>query len=327
MRPPHQRGGFDAVGEPRRVDHLGHLNEAAIEPPDSIGNRAFQLDLARGHRAGSELVLQANDPVVIGRAVIEPSRHQKQADTTRAVDRALRPRQQHHHFRVCVGAEPFFARQPPVMAFLHSGRGECADVGAAFLFGHELAALGQLAHIGLREAIQISRLQRLAAEIRKQLGAAIGDIDRAPQTELGLIEQKRKGVLGNNRVFLRPAQNALAKRHRMYAELAKRGTLEFAIGRMIFDPLDIAAKAVALMQHRHVPVGEPGTFVETTARERAQPVEMRLDMAEQRVGKMDAKQIRQRRIGAIKIQARGVGGKQARPVGGICSAIMHEWLH
>ena len=90
MGAPHQRGGFDAVGEPRRIDHFGHLHEAAVEPADRVGDRAFQLDLARRHRAGAELVLQAHDPVVIGRTVVEGSRHQEQADAAGAAFRALR---------------------------------------------------------------------------------------------------------------------------------------------------------------------------------------------------------------------------------------------
>ena len=69
----------------------------------------------------------------------------------------------------------------------------------------------------------------------------------------------------------------------MNAELAEGGALEFAIGRVIFDPLHIAAEAVALMQHRHMPVGQPRAFVEMTAREAAQTIEMRLDMAKQSV--------------------------------------------
>jgi hypothetical protein len=76
-----------------------------------------------------------------------------------------------------------------------------------------------------------------------------------------------------------------------------------------------------------MPVGEPRALVEVTAGERAQPVEMGLDMAEQRIGQMDAKQIRQRRVGAVEIHARGVGGQQSRPVGGIANAIMLARLH
>src|SRR6202000_2719177 len=40
MRAAHQRGGFDAIGKPRRVYHFGHLHEAAIELADRIGNGA-----------------------------------------------------------------------------------------------------------------------------------------------------------------------------------------------------------------------------------------------------------------------------------------------
>jgi alkylation response protein AidB-like acyl-CoA dehydrogenase len=42
---------------------------------------------------------------VIGRAVIEPPRHEKETDAARAADCALRPRQQHHHLCIRVGAE------------------------------------------------------------------------------------------------------------------------------------------------------------------------------------------------------------------------------
>ena len=121
-------------------------------------------------------------------------------------------------------------------------------------------------------------------------------------------------MLGHHRIGLRPAQNALANRHRVNAEFAERGALEFAIGRMILDPLDVAAEAVALVQHRHVAVGKPRAFVEMAAGERAQPVEMRLDMAKQRIGQMDAQQIGQRRIGAVEIHAGGVGRQQSRLV-------------
>jgi len=76
-----------------------------------------------------------------------------------------------------------------------------------------------------------------------------------------------------------------------------------------------------------MPIGEPGAFVEMAARERAEPVEMRLDVAEQRIGKMNAKQIRKRGIGTVEIHTRGVGGKQSLPAGGICNAIMLPWLH
>ena len=84
---------------------------------------------------------------------------------------------------------------------------------------------------------------------------------------------------------------------------------------MILDPLRVTAEAVALMQHRQVTVSEPCTFVEMTAGERSQPVEMRFDMAKQRVGKMNVQQIGQRRIGAVEIHPRRIRRQQPRLVG------------
>ena len=315
IRAAHQRGGFDAVGEPGRIDHFGHLHEAAVEPTDRIGDHAFQLDLTRGHRPGAKLVLQANDPVVVGRAVVEEARHQEQPDAAGAAVGALRPRQQHHHLGVRVGAEPFFPRQAPVVALPHRRGGERADVGAAFLLRHELTALRQPDHVGLRQPVEIFCLERFAAEFRQQLGAAVGDIDRATKAELGLVEQERKGVLRHHWIGLRPAHDALAQRHRVNAEFAECGALEFAIGWMIFDPLRVAPETVALMQHRHVAVGEPRALVEMASGERAEPVEMRLDMAKQRVRQMNPQEIGQRRIGAVEIHPRGIRREQSRPVG------------
>ena len=90
--------------------------------------------------------------------------------------------------------------------------------------------------------------------------------------------------------------------------------LQLAIGRVIFDPLHVAAELVALVQHRRMAVGEPRAFVEMAAGERAEAVEMRLDVAEQRLRQMQPQQIRQRRIGAVEIHARGIGREQARLV-------------
>ena len=214
-----------------------------------------------------------------------------------------------------------------MVAFLHGRRRQRADVGAALLLGHELAALRQLAHVGLGQAVEIFRLQRLAAEIVQQFGAAVGDVDRAAHAEFGLVEQEREGVLGHDGIFVRPAHDALADRQRVNAELAERGFLQFAIGRVIFDALRVAAELVALVQHRRMAVGEPRAFVEIAAGQFAEPVEMRLDMAEQRIGQMQPQQIGQRRIGAVEIHARRIGREQSRLVGRICRAIMHAWLH
>ena len=98
----------------------------------------------------------------------------------------------------------------------------------------------------------------------------------------------------------------------MNAELTESGVLELAIGRVIFDRLHVAAELVARVQDRRMPVGEPRAVVEGTTGQFAEAIEMRLDMAEQRVGQVDAQEVGENRIGAVEIHARGVGRKQVR---------------
>jgi hypothetical protein len=109
--------------------------------------------------------------------------------------------------------------------------------------------------------------------------------------------------------------------------LTERRLFQFTIGRMIFDCLGVAAKTVALMQHRSVAIGEPRAFVEMTAGEGAQPIEMRFDMAKHRIRQMQPQQIRQRRVGPIEIHAGGVGRQQSGLIGNIGGAVVLEWLH
>src|SRR5438270_783397 len=82
-------------------------------------------------------------------------------------------------------------------------------IGAAFLLGHELAALGQPVHVGHSQAVEIFVPQLLAAETRQQFGAAVRDVDRTAEPELGLVEQEGEGVLGRDGIFVGPAQDAL----------------------------------------------------------------------------------------------------------------------
>src|SRR5258708_31249430 len=63
-----------------------------------------------------------------------------------------------------------------------------------------------------------------------------------------------------------------------------------------------------------------------TAGKRAQPLEMRLDMAKQRIRQMDAKQIRQRRIGAVEIHARGIRREQPGLIRRNRRVVMLAWL-
>ena len=79
-----------------------------------------------------------------------------------------------------------------------------------------------------------------------------------------------------------PSEHAGAMAHRMQSEFAERDPLHLAIGRMILDPILVAAEAIARMKHRRMLVGDVGKFVEAAAREFAEAIEMRLEMRAQR---------------------------------------------
>jgi hypothetical protein len=81
------------------------------------------------------------------------------------------------------------------------------------------------------------------------------------------------------------------------------------------------------MQHWRMAVGKPRALVERPAGEFSEEIEIRLDMAKQRIGQMQPQQIRQRGIGPIKIHARGVGREQSWLVDPGPTPVIREWLH
>ena len=113
----------------------------------------------------------------------------------------------------------------------------------------------------------------------------------------------------------------------MNAELAERSLFQFAIGGMIFDPLRIAPEAVALVQHRDVAVGKPGAFIEVTTGETAEPVEMRFDMPKQFFGQVNAQQVGQRWIGAVKVHAGGIRRDQSGLLGRLGGVLLSRGVH
>ncbi len=108
----------------------------------------------------------------------------------------------------------------------------------------------------------------------------IGDVDRATEAELRLVEQQREGVLRNRRQRGGPAENRPVT-HRVDAELAIRDRLEPPIRGVVLDPLPVAAEAVAVVQHRRVLVGERRALIEFAGGEFTEPVEMRFEMCAQ----------------------------------------------
>ncbi len=67
--------------------------------------------------------------------------------------------------------------------------------------------------------------------------------------------------------------------HGVKLEIAEGDILHFPVGRMVVDPVLVAAKTVAGMEHRGMLVGDPCEFIEPAARKRAEPLEMRFQPA------------------------------------------------
>jgi hypothetical protein len=64
------------------------------------------------------------------------------------------------------------------------------------------------------------------------------------------------------------------------AEFAKANALHFAIGRVIFDPVLVAAKAIAMVQDRRALVGLHRQFIEPPAGKFTESLEMRREVLE-----------------------------------------------
>jgi hypothetical protein len=75
--------------------------------------------------------------------------------------------------------------------------------------------------------------------------------------------------------------------HRVKLEIAERDSLHFAVGRMVLDPVFVAAKTVACIQDRRVFVGDPGQLIQAAAREYAKAIEMRFQPSE--IGRLQIK--------------------------------------
>ena len=106
---------------------------------------------------------------------------------------------------------------------------------------------------------------------------SVGHADRTHQSELGLHEQILQRVFGDSGQRAIHIQRAGAVAHGVKLEIAERDCFHFAVGRMVVDPVLIAAKTVAGIQDRRVLVGGPRQLIQPAPRQRAQAVEMRLE--------------------------------------------------
>src|SRR6266700_552592 len=97
----------------RAVDHLCHLDEAALKAADLVGKRSMERYLTCCKRAGTKFVLQPVDGVGIARAIIQYFGDEKQAEAARASGSAFRPGQREYQAGGDIGAEPLISPQRP----------------------------------------------------------------------------------------------------------------------------------------------------------------------------------------------------------------------
>ena len=116
--------------------------------------------------------------------------------------------------------------------------------------------------------------------------AGVGHVDGAAEAELRLIEQIREGMLGDDRIGLRPAEYAAAMAQRVNGEFAIRGCLQLPVRRVVLDPLLVTAGAVTVMQNRRVAVREMRGLVEFIGHLVTESRQMRPEMRQQLGGKV-----------------------------------------
>ena len=88
-------------------------------------------------------------------------------------------------------------------------------------------------------------------------------------------------------------------RHRGEAVLAEGEPLHLGVGRMLFDVLRVLARASARMQHGRVAVGQSREFVEPSAGQGAEPVEMGCQMCGEIARQIECRQTGEIRVGTV----------------------------
>src|SRR3982074_786718 len=113
-------------------------------------------------------------------------------------------------------------------------------------------------------------------------------------------------MFGDSRERAIHAAGAGAMAHGMELEITKRDFLHFAVGRMVVDPVLVAAKTIPRMQHRRMLVGDPRQFIQPAARQLAETLEMRLEPAKIIPRPIQREQIAQAAIHGIEILTRAI---------------------
>jgi hypothetical protein len=94
------------------------------------------------------------------------------------------------------------------------------------------------------------------------------------------------------------------------AELGEADALHFPVGRMVFDPVGVAAEAVAMVQDRGALIRLQGKLVEASASELAETLEIRREMPQRRLVQVEPQEIADGAVDGPKIQPAAIGRNQ-----------------
>ena len=95
--------------------------------------------------------------------------------------------------------------------------------------------------------------------------------------------------------------------HGVHAEILEGDRLHLAVGRVVVDPVLVAAEAVARLQHRRMLVGHHGEIVEAVAGERPQPLEMRRHRRPQAGLEIERQQVLELPVDGVEVPAMRIG--------------------
>ncbi len=89
--------------------------------------------------------------------------------------------------------------------------------------------------------------------------------------------------------------------HGVKLEIAERDLLHLAVGRMVVDPVFVAAETVARMQHRWMLVGGFRQLIQPAARQRPEAMEMRLEPPKIVRRQIELQQITQAAVDQVEV--------------------------
>ena len=94
--------------------------------------------------------------------------------------------------------------------------------------------------------------------------------------------------------------------HGVKLEIAECDGFHFAIGRMVLDPVLVAAQSIPCVQDRRVLVGDPGQLVQSAAGQCAKAMEMRFEPLKIIRFEIDMEKLAQAAIDRVEILSRAI---------------------